>query len=326
MDRETLGDVTKALDVAISRVAKDRIAGLRHAMESADIARSSCSLYRELGDLKLPRYGKWDALSYLVWYHPSQINLVYTILTQKIPKEKNPFLKGDCCLEVTDFGCGQLATAFGVSLAAADVVKDHHTIPQIKILRDDNSDDMKALGWEIWREFINQIASRERYPKLDHLRMVRDEMMKLWDKQLENQGKGSVIRWLTAIHVAYEENAHDVKKQLDDRVSELDPELILVTSHRKSRQRAFVPTPSRYEKNEYAISECDMDLYGQLREVTELRANLYDEIISDMMPKELVSDMYKYWKDRPTCWTRPAFDVIASIYWRTGVTVDDLPF
>ena len=141
MDRKPMDAVGDALDTAITKVAKKRLASLSADQSDQRIA---MRIYRSLDSLRqlqrgvMPDYNDWDALIYCLWYQPGHVNLAYT-LARKVPASKNPLVTGKGQLRVIDFGCGALAVQFGLALVAADTLARHRRLPQITVIPIDTS-------------------------------------------------------------------------------------------------------------------------------------------------------------------------------------------
>ena len=62
----------------------------------------------------MPTYDEWQALLYITWYHPSHVNLAYSMISAMLVEKEyidlaNPTLTETGCLYVSDFGSGTLA-------------------------------------------------------------------------------------------------------------------------------------------------------------------------------------------------------------------------
>ena len=167
---------------------------------------------------KMPTYNAWDTLFYLTWYQPSHIALAYT-LAQTIRPSKNPLTTCKGRLQVVDFGCGALATQFGLALAGAETLRRRAKRPRVAIVSTDESNHMRRIGKKMWRRFVEEIANEDKYPRLGNLRRVCSGM-----KIRKAHKPTEATRWLTALHVAYEENVDAVKDELDEGVGTWEPD------------------------------------------------------------------------------------------------------
>ena len=314
MNDETKAAVTKALDTAIVKVAEERFGSLIKGLSDQEIAvniHNALLALKNLQDGIMPNYqDPWIALFYSLWYQPGHINLAYT-LSKLIPEENNPLLTGSGSLEVFDFGCGELATQFGLALTAADALEEHGTIPQIAILSEDDSEPMKDIGWRIWHNFVREIAN---YPELGALLRVCQTMI------FEHQDDPKATSWLTALHVAYEKNAEPVKQQLDSLVARREPEIVLVTTHEVSEDWAYSPVGYGYTDISDVLAEARFVLGGKFNATTNFRSDLCDDHI-DNNPELLSSRNYwfahNYLKSLPTEWvTTNKFETKDFLYLR----------
>ena len=177
-------------------------------------------------------------------------------------------------MQVVDFGCGALAMQFGLALAVADALEERGTVPSIAIMSQDASKPMKDIGWNIWQCFIEEIA---KYPELNSLQEVCKVM------KFDAQGDPEAVCWLTALHVAYEENAPQIKQGLNAQVVEWKPDVILVTTHEISKDWAYYPVDYGYTDISYVFSEAEFVLDGEFEEMTKFRSVLYYRHIDGML-------------------------------------------
>ncbi len=312
MDRETMDAVGEALDTAITKVAQRRLASLSAGQSDQRIA---MRIYRSLDSLRklqrgvMPKYNDWDALFYCLWYQPGHVNLAYT-LARKVPTSKNPLVTGKGQLSVIDFGCGALAVQFGLALVAADTLAKRRKLPQIAVLPIDTSEPMKSIGWSIWSQFTDEI---ERYPELRALQSVCNEM------KFDNEHRTEAVVWLTALHVAYEENTEEVESALADIIEREQPNVVLVTTQGSSATHAYSAEAYDYSNQSHAFFGTEFELEGRFEVATRFRSNVYDDRI-DLQPTMLVpaaDDFVRnYLKRHPTAWTTPRFETSDSLYIR----------
>ncbi len=312
MDKETMDAVSEALDTAISKVAQRWLASLSADQSDQRIA---MRIYRSLDSLRklqqgvMPEYNDWDALFYCLWYQPGHVNLAYT-LARKVPAIKNPLVTGEGRLSVIDFGCGALAVQFGLALVAADTLAGRGRMPQIAVLPLDTSEPMKSIGWSIWNQFTDEI---ERYPELCALQRVCNDM------RFDNEFRTEAVVWLTALHVAYEENADEVEGALADIIEREHPNVVLVTTQGISVTHAFSAEAYGYSNQSDVFFGTVFELEGRFEAATRFRSDLYDDRI-DLQPTMLlpVADDFvrNYLKRHPTAWTTPRFDTSEFLYTR----------
>ena len=165
--------IARALDASIADVAAKEFHRISRGMSDQEIATATTHALDSLGRLqtgqRIPNYGEWDALFYLTWYQPRQINLAYTV-ARRIPKDQNPLLEGRGNLQVVDFGCGALAMQFGLALMAADTLENRGSYPRMAIVSTDSRDEMPRIGRQMWCRFVEEIDDARKYPELDALR------------------------------------------------------------------------------------------------------------------------------------------------------------
>ena len=256
MDLKTEIELTRALDISIADIATGELRRLSSGLGRKETAEEIHLAFRSLSRLQegdMPEYDAWDSLFYLVWYQPAHINLAYS-LTSKMPEEKNPLRDGNGSLQVVDFGCGALAMQFGLALAASDTLQRRSKLPDLAIFSEDASEDMCRIGQLLWERFLDEIDNEGEYTELDALRQACHEL------EFTNEFDSSVTRWLTAVHVAYEENADIVGRELDSRVNSQKPDLIVVTANPNFIDTAYSPHTSlrkRYGKQQLSFAYPD---------------------------------------------------------------------
>ncbi len=274
MNAATQAAAAKALDISIKGVAVEEFARLSQGLSDRQIAVKTyraLSALRDLAKNKMPCYNAWDALFYLTWYQPAQINLAYT-LTRKVWREWNPLVTGSGRLEVVDFGCGALAMQFGLALAASDTFEQYSSLPEIAVRSEDSSDSMMRLGRKTWRRFVKEISNVDEYAGLDALRRACNAI------ECEDTDVPGATSWLTILHAAYEETFETVKNQLDILVEEEVPDFVLATA----RPEAVCWTYSPDQRAGYRPSDTNLSanslkpLAGSLKETTKFRRCLHN--------------------------------------------------
>ncbi len=313
MDDKTLASVTQPLDIAISSVVSDRLKNLAGKAGREQTVYNILKALRSLEGLQqgvMPEYNEWDAIFYSAWYQPVQINLAYTLIN-KMPVHKNPLARGEGSLYVRDFGCGALAMRFGLALAALDAHPRRAALPQINIFSEDCSQYMTFIGKEIWRAFLQEISKDKKYPELSALRGVCRRM------RFEKDAAGAGVRWLTALHVAYEKNHLEVQKALSERVESDLPDLVVVTSHPGNAEYAFSPASHGYSENRSDLDRSEFLLKGEFESINKFRSAVYDNRIvgsGASLSEEDDGFARSYLKRYPTSWTPRSQGTKYSLY------------
>ena len=317
MDAATQAAVARALDTSIADVAAEEFARLSHGLSNQGIAEEILGALQDLEGLQqneMPTYDGWDALFYLTWYQPSHIALAYT-LARTITPSKNPLRTGKSRLQVVDFGCGALAMQFGLALAGAETLRRRGRGPKIDIVSTDESDHMRRIGKKMWRRFIEEIADADKYPRLGDLRQVCSAM-----KTRKVHKPTESTRWLTALHVAYEENVDAVKDELDKGVGTWEPNVVLVTTHPIADEWAYSP----YDRDAYqgyrkVLSAEDLAPFdGCLEATTTFRRSLHDSYngtidrIADSQCEKPIS----YFLSNQVLWSPSSFESTCFFYLR----------
>ena len=277
MDEQIIPAITNAMDGVLRTVAEKEFRRLRRRKSAEEIAAKIHSALQSQKDLMknvMPKYDDWDALMYILWYQPKRINLAYTLSKQLLKRDADQIQEAGA-LEVYDFGCGALAMKFGLALAVADQWPEGENSPTISVISEDSSKPMKSIGERLWETFLESLNLRQRIAGLGR---YREACMQMQDEPL---GASSSVRWLTVLHVAYQEAFTEVQRELDERVKKDKPGTILVTAHTLAREWVYAPSASGYTGATETIGKPDLDICGDFMRTTKYRRHLYWEYIKE---------------------------------------------
>ena len=229
--------VARALDMAIAKVAVAEYNRLSQGRSPEDVAsrvdRALTSLLR-LGRGIAPEYNEWDALFYLTWYQPRQVNLALALAWPFLEQPKQP-------LHVIDLGCGSLAMPIAMAVAVAQSELSEQEVC-IEVHGIDPSDAMRALGLRLLRAFSDTVRSDPVLSR-SRLRMACEriqEQMGVWgsleeyytsDRAHEGRIYPSPKCWLVAIHAIYASNVDQLRKNFMMIRKQSDPAYEAVTCH-----------------------------------------------------------------------------------------------
>lgn len=271
--------VTDCLSQAIVDVAEREFNRLREEMSGFRMAQSVEGALQSLKGLasgKMPDYDEWDAPFYLTWYHPNHVNLAYSMIAATLKNTGRELPKN---LYLLDFGCGTLATQFGLALAVADLL-DEQAVKSIRVRPIDDSEPMVRLGTEVWDVF-GELVREE--PELGRLSAVIDSMRIEFGNSLPEPGEEC---WLSAMHVVYEKNCVAVKKWLALHKNRIRPQVGFITSHDNYYGRLLTQSVSPFEndrdysRHQNLISGVKPLFRGGLYPITQWRRNLEREILN----------------------------------------------
>ena len=253
------GLVTEALSKAIVEEAELSFAGLREGLGRNAVKERVENALEQLKDLRtgaMPDYGDpWVALFYVLWYQPSQINLVYSSL--------RPFGGGEHeRWQVVDFGAGALAAQFSVALALAEGGQPATVVQSIE-----PNDAMFEIGNAIWNRFVDVLDD-------DNLRRAcRNTTAERCSVGDIERRKGA-RRALLGIHPVYHENRDSVAADMRTLRKELKPHLGVVSTHRMNGQLARSVSPFKRVKE----TEVEPVFSGYLHEITALRRRIWTSL------------------------------------------------
>lgn len=269
---------TDALDKAITAVVRDEFNRIsRSDVETAQKVEYALDQLSKLQQGVMPKYDEWVAPFYVSWYQPPQINLAYSMIMDMVTETYDGVLAPTGKLYVYDFGCGALATQFGVALAAADALRNGQKLDSVYIASSDASKAMISIGVKVWKQFKSEVRKE---PRLSHLSQACDLIKTQFaNHSLARKPSADEMCWLSAIHATYKSNRGTIKPKLDSLRSGLDPHVGLVTSHILNSE--IVDFVSPFHHNKYARHHEKM-VYGifegDLPKITEWRRACADSI------------------------------------------------
>ena len=303
-------------------------------MAPEQIAKEIFGTLRSLEGLQsgeMPEYDEWDALFYVLWYQPEHINLAYTLAQRRLEQDQASIQQSGG-LEVSDFGYGALALQFGFALATAATLEADQYPPALTVTSSDANQPMLLLGRKLWDKFIREITIGG-YPSLARVQRacgaLRFALPSGWTEtpacvHYSSLSKHASIlknnRWLTALHVAYEDFHIEVTRELNDRVSKEKPSQILVTAQPEAFRWAFVPDETTYSRSKDNLRENDLAFEGEFQKTSEFRKQLFVdhvENIPNALSEDSMAFVSNYLTSRPTGWvTSSTFKSSCSTYSR----------
>ena len=286
MNRIPLSEQTKikrVLDQAIATVAEQEFNRLRSGLSDAWIAERVKKALESMGELQSggqPEYSEWDALFYVTWYQPRQINLALTIL-QELFEDARKRLKSNFLLEIIDVGCGALAVQFAMAILATEYEMDGN---DVTVNGMDPSGPMKKIGEELWLEFWSILSEQ---PHLSHLSQTCDYMANNCEhfdscaSYFSSECGRSWVEsrpecWIMVLHAIFESNKFKIKRTLEILHGQFSPNVTLVTCHESRRDIArFVIGGSFRDKN---LHSDELAFRGQLHKTTDWRRCLVNRL------------------------------------------------
>ncbi len=217
MEPEAICKVLKALDNAIATVADVEYSRLSENKSHETCATCVAQALESLAGLasgREPDYNEWDALFYITWYQPRQINLAYSILSELCSNSNQ-------CLHVIDFGCGARPVQFALALLG--------TTPFVTILSGiDPSKPMREIGDKLWRVFHSNV---EKNPEL---RGLLEACNAILPESHYSPDSNVIIHpelecWLMAMHTVYDSNVVIVRDSIQEIRESHKPKRIILT-------------------------------------------------------------------------------------------------
>ena len=266
--------VAAALDTAIVDVAESEYKRLARDKSPKDAATHVARALRSFEQLQSgtpPKYNEWDALLYLTWYQPRQVNLALAAVAR--------YRESPRSIHVIDVGCGALATTIAVAISAACSERPPSDI-DIEVHGIDPSDHMTSIGRRLLRRFSRIVASER---SLSRLRMVLDRVEesvgihRTLDEYYRSEGAKRGMRrsstcWLTVIHAVYASNVDSLHEDLTRIRRKSRPAYEVVTCHMVGREVA--DRVRRRDASELMLPRENFDLHGYLNATTTWRQKL----------------------------------------------------
>ena len=283
--------VGRVLDEAIASVAEEEFNRLRRATnDNAQIAANVTAALSSLDKLPKgvePKYNEWDALFYITWYQPRQINMALKILRRFYEKSRYKHQRAGRPFHVIDVGCGALAVQFAMVLLATECRWKGADVTVIGI---DPSEPMRNIGDALWLEFWSNLSNHpnlNKHSELSDLERFCDCMTtncELFDSHTSyfcSEGGRSWVnprleRWIMAVHASYESNRFTIKRALQELRDRYSPSAILVTSHRSRWE--VVRFVAGEESLQQRPSPKMLPLQGKLTNTTEWRIDLLSKL------------------------------------------------
>ena len=231
------------LDQAIVNVAEAEYSRLNSRISPDIRAGAVAGALHSLADLSHgtpPKYNEWEALFYLTWYQPRQINLALAIIRH--------FLATPQPLHIIDVGCGALATQMAMAVAVAESTAqyqqiaplDHQNVEYSEVHGIDPSSPMRNIGRLLWNQ-LRSIIKKE--PKLALLHRafetveenshVYGSLKDYYRSDFYHRGGiyPSMNCLLTAFHAVYKSNANQLQKDFTQIRQNSGPAYEAVTCH-----------------------------------------------------------------------------------------------
>ena len=191
---------------------------------------------RRLGGKMAPKIDDYFALFYMLWFQPQNTrNAWVSALT--VPAEINPLSEGGGKLHVNDFACGTLATLFGTLLHLGLPSMPNRESTALSVYSEDKDERMELIGWRLFDAFCAEIEDTKKYSQLTALRMACNSV------QFSPLVPRDATVWLTAHNAAYQDQAVDIRNQLDALVRSIKPNGVIVSSREYKANLMFEPQP-----------------------------------------------------------------------------------
>ena len=221
--------VGHVLDEAIASVAEEEFNRLRRATnDNAQIAANVTAALSSLDKLPKgvePKYNEWDALFYITWYQPRQINMALKILRRFYEKSRYKHQRAGRPFHVIDVGCGALAVQFAMALLATECRWKGADVTVIGI---DPSEPMRNIGDALWLEFWSNLSSHpnlNKHSELSDLERFCDCMASSCESfdsfssyRCSKVGLSQATErsecWMMAVDVVYTSNKNKIKEAI----------------------------------------------------------------------------------------------------------------
>lgn len=278
--------IAHALDEAIAGLAEDEYRQLSAGRSPEDVAADVARALRSFERLQMgtpPTYNAWDALLYLTWYQPRQVNLARAAVAG-IGEASQP-------VHVIDIGCGALATAIAMAISAAAANVSPSNI-DVTVHGIDPSDHMRSIGLRLLRRFSLIVAGEPSLSRLGAMcerieanLAIHRTLHEYYELQPEAMGVGNATKstcWLTVIHAVYASNVDGLLKDLERIRRKSLPVYEVVTCHKVGRDAAA--RLCRRDARELMLRRENFDIHGHLNETTSWRSRLAQRLPTTVDP------------------------------------------
>ena len=223
------------LDQAIVNVAEAEYSRLSSGRSPSICAGAVAGALTSLANLRRgtpPKYNEWDALFYLTWYQPRQINLALAIIRH--------FLATPQPLHIIDVGCGALATQVAMAVAVAESTAQSSDFESSEVHGIDPSSPMRNIGRLLWDELRSIIKKESKLALLHRAFEVMEENSLVYDSLTDYYRSGfdhqggiypSMNCLLTAFHAVYESNANQLQQDFTKIRKNSGPAYEAITCH-----------------------------------------------------------------------------------------------
>ena len=282
--------VLKCLEDAIVSVAEEEFDRLSKGDTPIYRVARVCSAFKELDKLRtdqMPDYShQWLPLLYLTRYHPSQVNLAYSIVMNYLKRKAATGSMANKTLYMFDFGCGTLAMLFGVALAELKCRMDGHPIPQIRVDSMDASKPMTELGEKVWERFNECVQRCNKYARNDRrfpdLAAINSHIINELPSEFPRYADD---RWLSALHVVYPDNCSEVKHDLNKIAKSIEPTAGVITT--SDNKGGWARKISPFEDDQIIFDgETKLNFQSRLVRITNWRSKLPQHLLFDASPEQ----------------------------------------
>ncbi|MCY3771216.1 MAG: hypothetical protein OXG98_04255 [Gemmatimonadetes bacterium] len=329
MDYEEKQHVQDIIDIAIASIAIEqwkRLAGI--VRDTDDRFYALFSVEKALDSLRrlrldgIPDYNDWDALFYLTWFQPNQINIAYEVLSglennlsyedeQGCGWNGNLFGLCDGKLRIVDFGCGALAMVFALAVVAANALSKGSKVTSITVDCVDKSPAMVRIGQKAWYRFVDSLKTR--HPDHPMCNIFSSIELHLHNHINSLQDSPTLVPcFVSAIHCAYSDNVADVAHDMSVILDRFKPVAVFLTTHKK-KEEVLDELSLGIDNKDYdpllTIGRVDPFFRGNLPETTKLRKELSKHLLKphDWLTKSgvdggFIRDYLSSWSVK---WTSP---------------------
>ena len=285
--------VACVIDEAIATVAEEEFNRLCEITNNVALVgeniKAALESLAKLRDGLEPEYNEWDALFYVTWYQPRQINLALSIL-QELYQDVRKWQGPDLPLHIIDVGCGALAVQFAMAILATEC---HREGDNVTVTGIDPSEAMRKIGESLWLEFWTILDKHPgKHPELSDLARFCDYMTSSCEsfdsyslycssKVDRPQVMERTECWMIALHAIYESNKDKIKEALQTLYGQYSPRVRLVTCHESKLSVARSVAGGDFRC--HILSSNMLPFQGELSNTTEWRRHLVKKLPNNLL-------------------------------------------
>ena len=258
-------------------------------MKCAEAVAGALNSWANLKSGMQPEYNEWEALFYLTWYQPCQINLALAIVRH--------FLAPPHPLHIIDVGCGALVTQVAMAVAVAENTAQSSDVASSEVHGIDPSSPMKNIGRLLWTELRSIIEEEPELAILHRSFATMEEQSRVYESLKDYYRSGfyhkgdihsSMNCLLTAFHSIYSSNMERLRQDFVEIRKNSNPAYEAITCHNFKLEMA--KRICRSDASEKTLLHNCFMFHGTLTKTTSWRRQLRRQLMQEMSQNPILQN------------------------------------